>query len=334
MVGQAIVSPLENSYNLFVGSFWEKNIVNNHFIIAIGVIGLGFLLWELKSVIVALLFAYIVMTALSPGVEKLVGWRVKRWLAVLIVYSLTLLTVLVLVTPLVPFLLAQIQNLAVNFPHFLARVSNRDLADLLQTEIEAIGKNTVMITKTVFSGFFSVVTVAVLSLYFLLDKKQIYEGIKNPRVLRILSQTEFRLGAWIRGQLILSFAVGLLTFVGLTILGLPFAFPLAIVAGILEIIPVIGPILSAVPAVIVALAVSPATAIMIVGLYIGVQLLENNLLVPKIMQKAVGLNPATVIVGIMVGGALFGVIGSLLAMPVILLVRTVLENLQIQNSSN
>lgn len=331
MVGQAIVSPLENRriwYNSFVGSFWEKNIVNNHFIIAVGVVGLGFLLWELKSVIVALFFAYIVMTALSPMVEKLVGWKFKRWLAVLIVYFLTLLAVLVVITPLVPFLLAQIQSLAANFPHFLARVSNRDLADLLQAEFEAVGKNTVMITKTVFSGFFSVVTVAVLSLYFLLDKRQLYEVIKNPRILQILSQIEFRLGAWIRGQLLLSFAVGLLTFIGLTILGLPFAFPLAIVAGILEIIPVIGPILSAVPAVIVALAISPATAAMIVGLYIGVQLLENNLLVPKIMQKAVGLNPAAVIVGIMVGGALFGVAGSLLAMPVILVTRTILENLQ------
>lgn len=315
-------------YNTFMGSFWEKNIVNNHFVVALGLVAAGFLLWELKSVIIALLFAYIVMTALSPVVEKLVGWKFKRWLAVLLVYILTLLTILVLIMPLVPFLLAQIQSLAANFPHFLARVSNRDLADLLQAEIEAVGKNTVLITKTVFNGFFSVVTVAVLSLYFLLDKKQLYETIKSPRILRILSQVEFRLGAWIRGQLLLSFAVGLLTFLGLTVLGLPFAFPLAIVAGILEIIPVIGPILSAVPAVIVALAISPATAAVIVGLYLGVQLLENNLLVPKIMQKAVGLNPAAVIVGIMVGGALFGVIGSLLAIPVILLIRTVLENLQ------
>ena len=122
-----------------------------------------------------------------------------------------------------------------------------------------------------------------------------------------------------RGQLLLMLAIGLATFLGLILLGIPYALPLAILAGLLEIIPTLGPILAAVPAVIIALTISPGMAIVVVGLYIVIQMLENNILVPKIMQRAVGLNPVIVIIGVVIGANLLGVAGALLSIPFIAL---------------
>lgn len=106
-----------------------------------------------------------------------------------------------------------------------------------------------------------------------------------------------------------------MTFIALSILGLPFALPLAVLAGLLEAIPTLGPTLAAVPAVIVALTVSPSLAVLVIITYIVIQTLENNVLVPKIMQRAVGLNPVIVILGVMVGANLMGVVGALLSIP-------------------
>jgi predicted PurR-regulated permease PerM len=131
-------------------------------------------------------------------------------------------------------------------------------------------------------------------------------------------------GRWVRGMLILGFSIFLATFIGLTILTMvgfeefgEFTLILALIAGILEWFPIIGPVLSAVPAILIALTISPAAALLIIALYTGIQQLENNLLVPKVMGDAVQLHPAVIIIGLVVGGALFGIAGAILAAPVV-----------------
>jgi len=128
---------------------------------------------------------------------------------------------------------------------------------------------------------------------------------------------EDKLGAWLRGQIVLSLAIGVITWFVLTILGIPFALPLAILAGFLEIIPTIGPIIAAIPAVIVAFAISPFMGLVVMLAYVGIQVAENNILVPKIMQKAVGLNPVVILVAILIGANLMGIIGALLSIPLV-----------------
>lgn len=140
------------------------------------------------------------------------------------------------------------------------------------------------------------------------------ENYKEKGILTI-HLVEEKLGAWLRGQVILSLSIGLITWIALTILGIPFALPLAILAGFLEIIPTLGPIIAAIPATIVALAISPVMALTVIGVYTGIQIAENNFLVPKIMQKAVGLNPVVIIIAILIGGNLMGVAGALLSIP-------------------
>ncbi len=109
--------------------------------------------------------------------------------------------------------------------------------------------------------------------------------------------------------------IGTLTWIGLSILQLPYVLPLALLAGILEIIPTLGPILSAIPAAAVAFTISPTLGFAVIIFYILLQMLENQVLVPKIMEKAVGLNPVIVILGVMIGGNLMGISGALLAIP-------------------
>jgi len=111
---------------------------------------------------------------------------------------------------------------------------------------------------------------------------------------------------------------------------MPFALPLAVLAALLEIVPTIGPILAAIPAVIVAFTISPNMALIVVVIYVVVQVLENNLLVPRIMQRAVGLNPIVVIIGIIVGGQLLGIMGALLSVPFISLIVVIFKNVKEQ----
>jgi predicted PurR-regulated permease PerM len=176
----------------------------------------------------------------------------------------------------------------------------------------------------VFGGVFSVFTILIVAFYFLLYNEKLKHTIagffkKKDRedVYDVLGQVDDKLGRWFRGQLALGVVIGSMTFAALSILGLPFALPLAVLAGILEAIPTLGPVISGVPAVIVALTISPTLALLVVITYIVIQMLENNLIVPKIMQHAVGLNPVLVILGVMVGANLMGVLGALLSIPFI-----------------
>jgi len=148
---------------------------------------------------------------------------------------------------------------------------------------------------------------------------------QKNRVTRIANRIGIKLGSWLRGQLILAVAVGLVIYIGLRLMGIPYALTLALIAGVLEIVPILGPIIAAIPAIIVAFTISPLTALLITAFYILVQELENKLLVPKVMQYSVGLNPVTIIIILLVGAKLMGILGMLLAIPVALIIYVILE---------
>lgn len=144
--------------------------------------------------------------------------------------------------------------------------------------------------------------------------------------MNVIEQINDKLGAWLQGQFLLSLSIALLTWITLMTLGMPFALPLAVLAGLFEIVPTIGPIISAVPAVVVALTISPNMAFIIMAAYIVIQMIENHLLVPRIMQRAVGLNPVVVIIGVIVGDRLLGIPGALLSVPFISLIVLLSKN--------
>lgn len=328
---------------LHVKKFINAHIIHNHVLIAAFVIFLGWLVIKLKEVLLAVFIAYIIMAALFPFVKFLKKHRFPNSLAVLIVYGISIIIFMLLIFPLIPFLVNQLQSLFNSFPRYLdksAKILNihidmTTITSYVTSDVGSLFKNALSVTTKVFGGFFSFLTVFAISFYLLLDHDNIANRIgalfsrkMQKRGREILSKIEDKLGAWFRGQIVLSFSIGALTWISLVVLDLPYALPLALLAGILEIIPTIGPIISAVPAVIVALSISPLMALLVVFLYIFIQLLENNILVPRIMEKAVGLNPIVIILGVIIGSKLLGIAGALLSVPFISLIVVIVNSLK------
>ena len=166
----------------------------------------------------------------------------------------------------------------------------------------------------------------VITFYFLLERKSIDKYIPEKWQL-VISNIEFNLGSWLRGELLLMTVVGVMTYLGLLLLGVDSALPLAVLAGTLEIIPSFGPMISAIPAILVALTINPIIAIGTGALYWGVQLIENNLLVPRVMANALGVSPAVVLLGLMIGFRLNGPVGAILAVPILVVIRVILTDI-------
>ena len=134
-----------------------------------------------------------------------------------------------------------------------------------------------------------------------------------------------KISAWLGGQMFLGAIIGTLSAIGYFFMGVPYFFVLALVAGIGEMIPMVGPLLSAIPAVLVALTVSPGLALGVAGFCWALQLLENNVLVPKVMGETVGLNAVTVILALAIGSELLGLVGALLAVPTAAIIQVVFQ---------
>ena len=135
-------------------------------------------------------------------------------------------------------------------------------------------------------------------------------------IIDLWARVQRKLGRWLQGQIVLGLIVGILVYLGLSILGVPYALFLAILAGILELIPIAGPLIALVPAAALAFVHSPLLGLLTVFLYGAIQQVENHILVPKVIQRVVGLNPVIVILALLVGGNLAGVVGIILAVPV------------------
>lgn len=309
-------------------------LLKNQVIFALFLLVLGWLVIELRGILISLFISYIFMAALTPYVEFLQKKGFPKMFAVLITFIGILLLILLIVLPLIPFFVSQIKLLISGLPEYIDQsarslgfsIDQKQIQELVSKELNSIGRNAFAVTTRVFGGIFSTLTVLVVSFYLLMEHNKFkvwltsfFHVDSQNRILTILNQVDDKLGAWLRGQIVLSLFIGVITFISLAIIGLPNALSLALIAGILEIIPTLGPILSSIPAIIIALTISPGMAVVIIVLYIIIQMLENNLLVPKIMQRAVGLNPVVVIIGVVIGTSLLGVAGALLSIPFIAL---------------
>ena len=172
----------------------------------------------------------------------------------------------------------------------------------------------------VVGGLFAFLTVFVLTFYLLLESDTLFAAFarlfprdNRPRVKEAARKISTKVSAWLNGQLILAGTIGASAAVGLYLLGVPYFYVLALTAAFGEMIPVVGPILAAVPAVLIALTVSPKTALFVMIFFIVQQQVENHLLVPKVMERQVGVTAVTVIVALLIGGAALGITGAILA---------------------
>jgi predicted PurR-regulated permease PerM len=176
---------------------------------------------------------------------------------------------------------------------------------------------------TLFGGLAGLVVVLVLAFYLIVEESAVKNLFRNliPNEYQemasdIIWQVINRLGDWLRGQLVLGLVIGGLYFVAFAIIGVPYPILLALFGGLLEFIPYVGPFIAAVPALILAASVSPLILVITLIAIVVIQQLENHLIVPKITQRSVGLNPIISILAVMIGGQTFGVVGALFAIPV------------------
>ncbi len=319
------------------------------FIVIVAAIGV---LYLLRDVILVLIVSVILATALNPWVNALQRRKVPRILATLFIYLAFFGAFAVVLLLLIPPLATQISDIANNFPEYYQRVINdferfrefslqQNLLQTLQSTLETLQNNLAQTTAgvfnaiaSIFGGFFSLLGVVIITFYMLLEEnalKKFFRSITpakyHPYAFQLINRAQERLRLWLRGQLILCLLIGVLAYVGLTILGVKYSLVLALWAGLTEFIPYLGPFLGGIPAVFIALTTDNfLIALLVVVWYIIIQQLENSLLVPKVMEKTVGLNPLVVIVVMLIGAKLAGIVGLLLAVPIALVVKAFFED--------
>jgi len=304
----------------------------------------GALLLVYVSVVLAIGFSPIVRTIERHPVKR--GDRaVPRWLAILVVYLVIVATLTTIGFLVIPPLVDQARELWTRLPSLLDQAQTFLIArGLLNhritleeavrsapgsgTAVGTVGRAVTGIAEAVF-GF---ITILILTFYLLIDAEALFTAFARlfpretrPRVVEASRKITTKVSAWLNGQLILAGTIGSTAAIGLYLLGVPYFYVLALIAAIGEMVPVIGPVLSSVPAILAGLSVSPQTALFVALFWIAQQQIENHLLVPKVMQRQVGVSPVIVISALLIGGSVLGIIGALLAVPTAAIIQVIMS---------
>ena len=330
--------------------------VARYTLVVILVVGGFYLLWRIQEVLILLVLAILFATAIEPLVNWLRRGPFSRGQGILIVYSGIFLVLLGLGMFVVPNLIGQLTQFVDSLPHQIAalrpRIEEIELAPLralllrgvevagpvvqhgLEEPVSAAETEQLVGVGSAFAhSLFSVITVFLLAFYWLTERAAIKRGIlrlvpadQARHVNATWVEVEERLGAWVRGQLLVMLAIGGMAGAAFLLLGLPNPLLLAVLAGLFEIIPMVGPFLAFVPALLVALALDPTKALLLIPIAIALQQIEGNVLIPRIMSHVVGVSPLTVILGILIGSILYGPAGAFLAVPVAAALQVILNH--------
>lgn len=287
-------------------------------------------MYFVRDIILQLFVALLLMTILEPIVIFLTKIKIPKAISVLITYILVLGVLGGVIALIAPALAQQTTNFVNALPAYLANIGinssiSWDLTSGILTQLGAIPGEILNFTFSIFSNVLSVVTVLIFTFYMLLTHDKLHDQAgflfgedRKERMGRIIRAWENKLGKWARGQLLLMFAVGLGMYIGLVLIGIPFALPLAILAGLLEIIPILGPIVAAIPAIIIGFGISPVIGLGVTAVAFLVHQLEGYVLVPKIMEKSVGVSPLLILISIAIGAKLLGVVGVIISVPFVI----------------
>lgn len=293
-----------------------------------------FLLWQVRALIVLLFISFVFMEAVNPAIVRLEKFKIPRPLAILIVYIIILAIISFAVAGIVPILVEQTTGLVQTLPGTLSNIkilgtNPIDLSSqfkILENLPGGIAKTAISLVSNIISAF----VIMFLTFYLLLEKKnfpkyslEMFGENGQKKAIAIIERLENRLGSWVTAEFFLMTIIGGLSYIAYLSLGLKYAVPLAIFAGLLEAVPSIGPTVATLVAALVGFTVSPLIGVLTVIVGIVIQQLENNIIVPRVMKQTVGFNPLVTILLIAVGAKLGGVIGAILALPIFLTLETV-----------
>jgi len=284
------------------------------------------------------------MAILDPLITRLGKLKIPRGLSIILCYIIIIGLFSVAVAAVVPPLVDQTTSFVANLPAYLDRLGiNRVLSDQITNQflaqVGSLPGQIVTVGVSIFSNIFSVISVLMFTFYLLIARDKLDDQLvflfgaeKRETIAKFIDNLGNRLGGWARGELALMAIIALADFLGLMLLGIPFALPLAILAGLLEIVPYFGPIISAIPAVVIGLSISPIMGLATVALGILIQQAENYFVVPKVMEKSVGVPPIATLIALTVGFRLFGVVGALISIPVVLTAQIAYKHFALEAS--
>ncbi|HPT24230.1 MAG TPA: AI-2E family transporter [Anaerolineaceae bacterium] len=315
-----------------------------------------FLVYRFHHVLFTLFIAIILGTVVRPLLTRLVNKGLSQTVALLLILAAVLVLLAGFIGLLAPMISAQSDKLAADIPRYYQvirdwLVNSRNLlvsrlseslpstlggqaetanteADVLKSAGQALGY-----LSTISKVLFMAITITALTGHWAVSGQRLVQSmlISLPQASRLkasalVSDIEGKVSGYLGGQGLLCLAIGVLAFAAYALIGLPNAMVLAIIAGLMEAVPMIGPLLGAIPAAVIALTISPIMLIWVVVATVVIQQLENNLLVPRVMKKAVGVNPFVSLLSIATFSALYGIGGALMAIPLAAIIQLVLEN--------
>jgi predicted PurR-regulated permease PerM len=300
-----------------------------------------YVLYRLGSVIGILLLATLLVFALEPLVKKLtkitfLNRPISRGFAVIFSYMLLVLVLIFIATVGIPPVISQLEKMFASLSTITSKINFGEyltfsLSDLLP-QASKFSSGVLTMTISIVSNLATLVSLIILSLYISMDwvniKKQfisLFPDEQEDSVKDTLDDIETNVGRWVKGELTLMLVVGLACFAGLQILDVKYPLALGIISGVLEIVPILGPVLSAILAAVIAFTDAPIKGFFVIALYIIVQQLENNILVPKIMQKVSGFSPLIILVALLIGSEFFGIIGAIVAVPTTVVMGVILK---------
>jgi predicted PurR-regulated permease PerM len=302
---------------------------------------LAVVVYELLHVVLVVLTATVLASAFEPGVSFMEKYNIPRILSVILIYVMAIGAVVVFSIFFLPPVIDNISRLVTQAPEYIrslqlessflaehiGTVSDPLSLSEISTRLQSISLENTQdlfgIVSTVFGGVLNFFLILTLSFYLSVRRNGVRDFLQlvvptrhEDYVIDLWERTRIKIGKWLQGQFVLMVLVGLLVYAGLKLLSVPNAALLAVLAGAFEIVPILGPILSAVPAISVAgLNGGLSLALMTTGMFIIVQQIENNIIHPLVFNQVVGLSPVVVILSIVVGGQLAGFLGILLAVP-------------------
>lgn len=298
------------------------------------ILALFFLYW-IRDILLLLFIVLIIVAALDP----MVGWaekrKIPRLFSSLVLYLFIFCLFILSVSLIFPPIIEQLNSLSNNFPYYIQKISPiyfqisewsydwQNILNSIYNQLSNLTSGFYNATLVFFGGLFSLVTVLVLSFYLLLERQSAKQFLltlipqnKQEVVLSVLRKVATKIGSWLRGQVIVSLTMGLITAILLSIAGVPYALTIGVVAAVVEIVPIIGAVIIGILAVVFTFIFGGwLKALIVLAVYIVIQQAESNILIPKVMGKIVGLSPVIIIIALLIGAKLAGIVGAILAIP-------------------
>ncbi len=315
-------------------------------------------LYILKDIVLIVVTAVVIATAIEPGVAALVRRKTPRVLAVILVYLLMFLLMFTIFYFFLPSIFEEFTTFLASLPTYLETMSSIGALDEYTTlfgsapsvlsfeeivesvrgffDFGGVFGNALSAASFIFGGVFSFVLIVVFSFYFAVAETGVDDFLRiitpksqQPYVLNLWERSKRKIGLWMQGQLLLAVIMGVLVYLGLTILGVKHALILAVIAAVFEIIPVFGPVLAAVPAVAIAFVDGGlGLGLLAIALYVIAQQFENHLIYPLVVTRVVGVPPLLVILALIIGAELAGFLGILLSVPAAAVVQELVSDIE------